>query len=64
MSNDTAEVTERMAIRAYAAYGDDAHWRNFAGGTMPQWDALPEDIREHWRATVRIFLPEHLRYPS
>jgi hypothetical protein len=43
---------ERIAEEAYKAYGDSAGWKNYAGGPMPVWGALPVAIRKHWAAAV------------
>ena len=43
---------EKLAMGAYAAYGRSTGNKNFRGEPMPTWEALPESIREAWRAAV------------
>jgi hypothetical protein len=43
---------ERMARKAYAAYGQTTDYKNFQGNPMPTWDALPEAIRTAWKAAA------------
>lgn len=54
-SNAEADV-EAAARRAYAAYNEagppESAWKTFDGRPVPQWDDLPERVREKWRAAV------------
>lgn len=57
------EMVEEGAQQLYNEYGDHAAWKNFMGGVMPTWSALPQTVRDHWLATAeyavdRGFLPE------
>ena len=45
---------EDLAKGAYSAYGRSTGYKNFMGGEMPEWDQLPESIREAWRAAVKF----------
>ena len=40
------------AERAYIAYGNEAGNVNYQGKPMPQWEDLPEQIQENWKAAV------------
>jgi hypothetical protein len=46
------ERLEKLTNLAYAAYGDAVDWKNFSGGVMPSWSALPEPQRVAWRMAV------------
>jgi hypothetical protein len=35
---------------AYAGYGDRTGWKTYDGRVMPEWEELPERIREAWEA--------------
>lgn len=39
---------EELAKVAYHAYGSVTDFKNFRGEPMPEFDALPETIREAW----------------
>lgn len=41
--------------RAYVAYGDSPgiNWKNYRGEPMPQWDALPENIKQGWECSCK-----------
>ena len=45
---------DTMAITrdAYQAYGDSRDWKAYNGEPMPTFDALPDGIRDAWRASV------------
>lgn len=44
-----------LAQTGYEAYGAKAGWKAYNGAAMPQWDELPEHVREKWRvATLAI----------
>lgn len=44
-----------LAQTGYEAYGGKANWTAYNGAPMPQWDDLPEDIKDKWRvATLAI----------
>ena len=38
----------------YEAYGDSTDWKNFQNNPMPQWDELPENIRQAWCAASNV----------
>lgn len=40
----------RLARLAYAAYGKTTDFKNFQGNPMPEFDNLPEKIKEAWSA--------------
>lgn len=42
-----------VAARAYRAYGAITSWKNYQGLPMPEFDALPENIKTAWEAAVR-----------
>jgi hypothetical protein len=44
---------EGFGRKAYQDYGDYVGWQNFAGLPMPQWEELPETIRQAWLVSVR-----------
>ncbi len=43
---------EPVARLLYRAYGESAEWKNYRGDPMPEWDELPDAIREHWSAVA------------
>ncbi len=45
--------TQELARVAYEAYAADSDWKNYQGNPMPQWQDLPENIRQHWRAAIK-----------
>lgn len=51
-SIETIEAIRRYSVErakaAYRAYGQTTDFKNFQGNPMPEWDALPEKIREAW----------------
>jgi hypothetical protein len=42
-----------LAKYAYDKYGDFVGWKNYAGLKMPDWDQLPSNIQDAWKASVR-----------
>lgn len=42
-----------LARIGYNAYGDKAEWKNYAGDPMPQWEELPQHIRDKWRSAAK-----------
>lgn len=48
------DTIDTMAITrdAYQAYGDSRDWKAYDGKPMPAFDALPDGIRDAWRASV------------
>jgi hypothetical protein len=40
------------ARKAYHAYGKVTDFKNFRGEPMPEFDALPEKIKEAWLAAT------------
>lgn len=42
----------RLAEIAYRAYGETTDFKNFRGEPMPEWDDLPEKIRQAWTAAA------------
>ena len=40
----------------YEAYAKYTGGKTFDGRDMPTWDALPENIREAWRAAARAIV--------
>jgi hypothetical protein len=44
---------EKIAQRAYKAYGAVTEFKNYQGLPMPEWNALPAKIQEAWRAAVK-----------
>jgi hypothetical protein len=49
----SSDVLEGAASAAYAAYGAQTGHKNFQGNPMPTWDALPDAIRQAWRAATQ-----------
>ena len=41
-----------LARIAYQAYGETTDFKNFRGEPMPEWDDLPEKIRQAWEAAA------------
>jgi len=41
--------TEQLAIQAYYAYGAVTDYKNFRGDPMPEWEDLPQNIRDAWK---------------
>lgn len=46
------------AQRGYKAYGESMGGKNYHGGDMPKWDALPETIQVAWVAAVKAIIEE------
>lgn len=42
-----------LAKVGYEAYAASSSWKNFQGNPMPQWDELPQAIRNHWQAATK-----------
>jgi hypothetical protein len=49
---DRAMLDREGARIAYTAYGKVTDWKNFRGEPMPEFDDLPEPIREAWAAAA------------
>lgn len=47
---DQSGKLKEVAQVAYEAYAKSTGWLNFLGARMPEWSALPDKIREAWRA--------------
>ncbi len=47
------ERIDAITERAYKAYGNAVDFKNFQGGPMPEWDALPVRIQVAWKHAVR-----------
>ena len=47
------ERVDQLAQVAYRAYGQTTDFKNYQGKPMPDWVALPENIRTAWRASAR-----------
>ncbi|WP_155298972.1 hypothetical protein [Deinococcus kurensis] len=43
---------DTLAKAAYTAYGESADGVSISGVILPSWEALPENIRAHWRRAV------------
>ena len=41
-----------LAREAYKAYGAVTDFKNFQGNPMPEWDDLPQKIRDAWVAAA------------
>lgn len=51
-----------LARIGYDAYGDRAEWKNYEGKPMPQWDELPQHIRDKWRSAakaMKLYVDDH-----
>lgn len=46
------------AQKAYHAYGSVTDFKNFRGDPMPEWNALPEKIKEAWVAATEAVVKE------
>ena len=46
---------------AYRAYCDAVDWRSVKGEPLPQWEQLPQPIREAWSASAKQVMRELLR---
>lgn len=46
-----------LAKQAYTAYGTVTDFKNYQGLPMPEWDALPEKIKEAWQAAATSLVP-------
>ena len=46
------ETTEDRARRAYQAYGETTHFRNYQGLPMPAWEDLGTPIQHAWMAAA------------
>lgn len=44
--------TLNLTKEAYEAYGKHVGWRSVKGDKMPQFDALPDPIKDAWDAAV------------
>lgn len=42
-----------LAKLAYHAYGQNTDFKNFQGNPMPQWEDLPDRIKEGWIAAAK-----------
>ena len=51
MTTTTRESRGRIA---YIAYGRVTNFKNFQGNPMPEFDALPENIREAWIVSANV----------
>ncbi len=51
MTTTTPESRGRIA---YTAYGRDTNFKNFMGQPMPEWDALPDAIRNAWIKAANV----------
>jgi hypothetical protein len=45
-------ASAELARVGYAAYGETVAWKNYQGHPMPEWDQLPTQIRDAWRAAA------------
>lgn len=36
----------------YEAYADSANWKNFSGGSIPDWSDVPPAIKAHWETAA------------
>lgn len=53
LANDPEHV-EREARGAYTRYSEHAGGvSKYSGGTLPAWEDVDEDVKEHWRHSVR-----------
>lgn len=57
-----------LAQTAYEAYGEQRGWSNHQGHPMPGWSALPDGVRNGWRAVAdaierELLLPVPLACP-
>lgn len=43
---------DRMACKAYEAYGRKVSFKNYQGNPMPEYHDLPIPIKEAWHAIV------------
>lgn len=50
----TTTTPESRARIAYTAYGRKTGFKNYRGEPMPQFDDLPEAIREAWIAAAGV----------
>lgn len=37
-----------LAQKAYEDYAEYTNWKNYQGLTMPQWEDLPEGVKNAW----------------
>jgi hypothetical protein len=51
---ERAMIDREAAPIAYAAYAEVTGGKNFRGDPMPEFDDLPETIREAWTAAVCV----------
>jgi hypothetical protein len=54
---DIQKDPEKMARLAYKRYGAVTDFKNFQGNPMPEFDELPEKIKEAWKAAVTVMEP-------
>lgn len=47
---------EALAQVGYEAYGKHADWKAYDGKPMPQWNELPEHIREKWKVATEAII--------
>lgn len=45
---------EALGRRAYQAYGDVVHFKNYQGLPMPLWDDLSPAIQNAWKAAATV----------
>jgi hypothetical protein len=45
-------MSSRLAKIAYEAYGKATGGKNYLGLPMPEWDELPQEIRDAWDAAA------------
>lgn len=50
----TTTTPESRARIAYIAYGKVTGFKNFRGDPMPEFEDLPETIREAWEAASQV----------
>ena len=51
-----------LAKVGYDAYGAKAEWKAYNGQPMPQWDELPQHIRDKWRSAakaMKLYVDDH-----
>ncbi|NJR37745.1 MAG: hypothetical protein HC781_01565 [Leptolyngbyaceae cyanobacterium CSU_1_4] len=49
---------DRLAMRAYHAYGAANDYRNYQGLPLPEWQQLPESVQNAWKNSVQSVLFE------
>jgi len=53
------DTLTKMAKAGYDAYGAAADWKNYAGKPMPQWDELPQHIRDKWKVASHAIITNY-----